>query len=95
MTTSNGLGAVSEGVAAGEGAAASGNAACSGTGLPRYTLRPVVKPLPGGQAGNGFKGPGAVGVVRAESEDDDGYDPYSDVHDGTARALTFERDPWR
>ena len=33
-------------------------------------------------------------VLRGENEDDDGYDPYSDYHDGTARSLRFERDPW-
>lgn len=59
---------------------------------PRYTLRPVVKPLKsdrlhGTASGRGF--------ARAETEDDDGYDPYSDYHDGTAGPVTFEADPWR
>ena len=61
---------------------------------PRYTLRPVTKPLPSQTNAAG------VGVshqvrVRAENEDDDGYDPYSDYHDGTARTVEFEADPWR
>ena len=34
-------------------------------------------------------------VIRAANEDDDLYDPYSDYHDGTLRAATFEEDPWR
>jgi len=59
---------------------------------PRYTLRPVTKPLSGAVSDAGGK-PGAS--PRAENEDDDGYDPYSDYHDGTARALDFEADPWR
>ena len=29
--------------------------------------------------------------IRAENEDDDGYDPYSDR---TERTPMFERDPW-
>ena len=29
---------------------------------------------------------GASAGPRAENEDDDGYDPYSDYHDGTAGA---------
>lgn len=29
--------------------------------------------------------------IRAESEDDDGYDPYSDR---VERTPLFERDPW-
>lgn len=54
----------------------------------RYTLRPVIKPL---AAQTTEQAPG----VRAESEDDDGYDPYSDIHDGTAAPLEFDADPWR
>ena len=102
---------------------------------PRFTLRPVITPLPsqakaaGGtgeltNSGNakgeaedaGITGkapavadaalkPGApksagpksgapAAILRGENEDDDGYDPYSDYHDGTARTLQFERDPW-
>ncbi len=34
---------------------------------------------------------------RAESEDDDGYDPYSDYMDALARSSIeeLEEDPWR
>lgn len=39
--------------------------------------------------------PAADPAVRAANEDDDLYDPYSDYHDGTLKALEFERDPWR
>lgn len=57
----------------------------------RYTLRPVTTPLAGGHVpGNR----GGAGALRGEGEDDDGYDPYSDVHDGTSRPLEFEADPW-
>lgn len=31
--------------------------------------------------------------IRAENEDDDGYDPYSDRH--PEREPMFEADPWR
>lgn len=58
----------------------------------RYTLRPVVKPL---QSAAAPAGEVISQGLRAESEDDDGYDPYSDFHDGTAKSLSFEADPWR
>lgn len=61
---------------------------------PRYTLRPVVKPLPSQKDAANADKPLGMGP-RAENEDDDGYDPYSDYHDGTARVLEFEDDPWR
>ncbi len=32
--------------------------------------------------------------VRAINEDDDGYDPYSDLHDHPSPEPLFERDPW-
>ena len=65
---------------------------------PRYTLRMVVKPLPSKRAAQEFKIPTDGGVrsgLRAENEDDDGYDPYSDYHDGNAGGVQFEADPWR
>lgn len=38
-------------------------------------------------------------LLRAESEDDDGYDPYSDYMDQLARGSSYddelEEDPWR
>ena len=35
-----------------------------------------------------------VQPVRAISEDDDGYDPYSDFHDRHVADPFFEDDPW-
>ena len=32
--------------------------------------------------------------IRAESEDDDGYDPYSDFHDKRVEEPFFQKDPW-
>lgn len=31
---------------------------------------------------------------RAPNEDDDGYDPYSDIHDARIPEPLFEEDPW-
>ena len=65
---------------------------------PRYTLRLVVKPLPNKSASREIKvSPSDAGrmAFRDENEDDDGYDPYSDYHDGNAGDLSFEADPWR
>jgi hypothetical protein len=36
----------------------------------------------------------ATALVRAENEDDDGYDPYSDWHDQGSAGSLFEPDPW-
>jgi hypothetical protein len=49
---------------------------------------------PGAPKNAGPKSGAPVAILRGENEDDDGYDPYSDYHDGTARTLQFERDPW-
>ena len=74
----------------------------------RYTLKPTTAPLPaaaGSGAGRAAGAPDAPGVARAtgasgvpgafaraENEDDDGYDPYSDR---PAEAESqFQRDPW-
>lgn len=63
--------------------------------------RIVVKPLPSQQAkgrdaaaGSGYLRPAASGdpFVRAENEDDDGYDPYSDRP--AEREPLFSEDPW-
>lgn len=32
--------------------------------------------------------------TRAINEDDDGYDPYSDLHDRGEKPPLFEKDPW-
>lgn len=66
---------------------------------PRYRLVPRTKPL----ASTHRDARGRVRVVhaddgldprfiRAENEDDDGYDPYSDRTPATS---LFEEDPWR
>lgn len=36
----------------------------------------------------------AIPGFRAENEDDDGYDPYSDFHDAPDTRPLFERNPW-
>ena len=63
--------------------------------------RIVVKPLPSQQAkgrdaaaGSGHLRPAASGdpFVRAENEDDDGYDPFSDRP--AEREPLFSEDPW-
>lgn len=72
-----------------------------------YILKPTYTPVgPSGNAGSPSSAegpreagtPGSAGVataadanVRAENEDDDGYDPYSDRRE--ERPL-FEQDPW-
>lgn len=33
--------------------------------------------------------------IRASNEDDDGYDPYTDLHDQPTPDPLFERDPWQ
>lgn len=39
----------------------------------------------------------AAGSLRAATEDDDGYDPYSDYMDALSRSSNepLEEDPWR
>ncbi|OUO89855.1 hypothetical protein B5F40_09250 [Gordonibacter sp. An230] len=73
---------------------------------PRYRVRPVMKPLPS-HAGMGARGkgrstcahdtsvladPDARSFVRPETEDDDGYDPFSDRP--AAPEPQFQKDPW-
>lgn len=73
----------------------------------RYTLKPVIKPLPSQRetccsdtkqnqpASRSTKdSPQPSETLRAANEDDDLYDPYSDIHDGTLKPLIFEKDPW-
>lgn len=68
---------------------------------PTYILKPTYTPLPSAQKNkpnesgvSASKVQQANSVVRGANEDDDLYDPYSDFHDGTLRALEFEKDPW-
>lgn len=55
----------------------------------RYSVKPIVKPLPSHAA---QEEPTSEPHLRDITEDDDGYHPYADVPD--TRPL-FERDPWR
>lgn len=50
-----------------------------------------------GRAGSSAPVPGAAADLRAATEDDDGYDPYSDYMDQLARSSYEEpsADPWR
>ena len=67
-----------------------------------YTLKTVVTPAPNAQRPDGNEKDPAQrtasdaatehdACVRAENEDDDGYDPYSDRRE---EHPLFERDPW-
>ena len=69
-----------------------------------YTLKPIVTPAPNAQRSCGNEKSPAQRIasdaettpdacVRAENEDDDGYDPYSDRP--ADREPVFEEDPWR
>lgn len=72
----------------------------------RYTLHPVTTPPSdgcetpgtgnshetGGRTGEVGMGTDTDAFIRAETEDDDGYDPYSDRPDPDP---SFEEDPWR
>ena len=55
--------------------------------------RPVAASKDDGDAPSG-KAEKPTQPVRAINEDDDGYDPYSDLHDRPAPEPLFERDPW-
>ena len=73
---------------------------------PRFKVVPKVKPLPSQIAAAKKKAEeeraaseGAAvlpngKLIRAENEDDDGYDPYSDFHDSPQREPLFQQDPW-
>lgn len=68
-------------------------------GLPTQPVResaPVVSPaVDSTQPVRETTPPTSTGQpVRAINEDDDGYDPYSDLHDQGSSAPLFERDPW-
>lgn len=75
-----------------------------------YRLKPVYKPLAKKDASAETEDPSPAkgysaaepttdqtsrtSLLRGANEDDDLYDPYSDYHDGTLKALEFEQDPW-
>ena len=56
----------------------------------RYTLKPTNTP-----ASPQKKERAKEGLRLSQNEDDDLYDPYTDYHDGTLGAQTFEEDPWK
>ncbi len=86
----SGAGAVASGVPV--GAATSGVAAGAGTSPAPAAPQPTPKaPVPPRPAAKPAAKP-ADPFVRAENEDDDGYDPYSDRP--APREPMFERDPW-
>lgn len=85
-----GVGAAVDGAPA--GVAVSGVAAGAGASAAPGVLQPAPKaPVPPQPAAKPAAKP-ADPFVRAESEDDDGYDPYSDRP--APREPMFERDPW-
>lgn len=59
------------------------------------SMRSTIKNEDGKQSNKPGMTANVNSVIRAANEDDDLYDPYSDYHDGTLRAATFEEDPWR
>ncbi len=69
---------VVSGTSAGADASGVSRPAPKATVSPRPAAKPAAKP--------------ADPFVRAENEDDDGYDPYSDRP--APREPMFERDPW-
>ena len=72
-----------------------------GSQLGKKSLKPEDAPTPAAPRPSGAQRPAAPRPVpapshdefiRAENEDDDGYDPYSDRR--PAPEPLFERDPW-
>lgn len=64
----------------------------------RYILKPTSKPLKSKLSKTEKSSKPTkplVPSVRGANEDDDLYDPYSDIHDGTLKPLKFEEDPWK
>ncbi len=66
----------------------------SNTYTPRYTVKAHRTPLPRKATRDSLPQPPCLSSsydIRAENEDDDGYDPYSDYQPKTE---LFEDDPW-
>lgn len=82
---------VANGAVAGR-APASSLAAKAGEGIVSSSAPAAGAPAPSGQGELAAKAKPADPFVRAENEDDDGYDPYSDRP--APREPMFERDPW-
>ena len=85
-----GMAAAGEAVA-GEAPAAP-SAAKAGAGLASSPVPAAGAPVLSGSGEPAAKARPADPFVRAENEDDDGYDPYSDRP--APREPMFERDPW-
>ena len=86
-------GAGSADVAAGDGAGASSvDGGGAGTASKAHAQHPCSTAQNGVQRG-AHTASGGDDCIRAENEDDDGYDPYSDRK--PPRDPLFERDPWR
>ena len=77
-------GANASGAAAEDGGASNASATASAAGVSGAT--------PGGSGSNSDQ-PANDPFIRAEAEDDDGYDPYSDRP--PTPEPTFQEDPWR
>ncbi len=60
---------------------------------PRYRVRPVVTPVRGSKNLQATPGKRDEAYLRPETEDDDGYDPFSDRP--PTCDPTFEQDPWQ
>ena len=86
----HGMAAAGEAVA-GEAPAAP-SVAKTGEGLASSPVPAAGAPVLSGSGEPAAKARPADPFVRAENEDDDGYDPYSDRP--APREPMFERDPW-
>lgn len=64
----------------------------AGEGLAAPSAGTAVAGAPTVSGGDAAKAAPSDPFVRAENEDDDGYDPYSDRP--APREPMFERDPW-
>lgn len=60
---------------------------------PRYTLRPVSTPITETIDGSAPAQKQADPFIRPATEDDDGYDPFSDRPPAPEPA--YQEDPWR
>ena len=61
-----------------------------GAGNATFSVKPTTIPVT--KAQSQAKGTADSAYLRAENEDDDGYDPYSDRR---SEPPLFEADPWR
>ncbi len=79
--------------ASGEKGAAAGGAGAGAAGAPATPVPATASPRPAAEAAQAaIEDEVNREFLRAENEDDDGYDPYSDRR--PVREPLFERDPW-